>query len=90
MYRPARRPHEGVTLIEQGDGTDFDPEVVAVFSRVVLPFPTGSEVTLADGRDGLVVHVDPRHPYEPTVRVATDTGRIEEVERALLDVPVTV
>ncbi|HWT91522.1 MAG TPA: HD-GYP domain-containing protein [Solirubrobacteraceae bacterium] len=90
VYKPAKKPHEGVTIIEQGDGTDFDPEVVSVFSRVVMPFPPGSEVTLADGREGLVVDVDPRNPYEPTVRVLTDTGRVEEIKRALLAVPVSV
>jgi HD-GYP domain-containing protein (c-di-GMP phosphodiesterase class II) len=90
VYRPARKPHEGVTLIEQGDGVEFDPEVVSVFSRVVMPFPPGSEVRLADGRVGLVIDVDPRTPYEPTVRVLSDTGRVEEIERAMLDVPVSV
>lgn len=90
VYRPPMKPHEGVTIIEQGEGTDFDPEVVAIFSRVVMPFPVGSEVTLADGREGLVADVDPRVPYEPTVRVQRADGSIEEIERALLAVPVTV
>ena len=55
-----------------------------------MPFPPGSEVELADGRTGLVVEVDPRAPYEPTVRVQDRmTGRVEQIERALLAVPVT-
>jgi HD-GYP domain-containing protein (c-di-GMP phosphodiesterase class II) len=89
VYRPPMKPHEGVALINQGEGTDYDPEVVAVFSRVVMPFPPGSEVELADGRIGLVVDVDPRSPYEPTVRVR-ESGSIVEIERALLAVPVAV
>ena len=89
-YRGAMRPVDGVTIIEQGDGTDFDPEVVAIFSRVVMPFPVGSEVDLADGRTGLVSDVDPRVPYEPTVRVMNPNGSISEIERALLAVPVSV
>jgi HD-GYP domain-containing protein (c-di-GMP phosphodiesterase class II) len=89
VYRPPMKPHEGVAIINQGEGTDFDPEVVAVFSRVVMPFPPGSEVELADGRMGLVVDVDPRCPYEPTVRVRQG-GSIVEIERALLAVPVAV
>jgi HD-GYP domain-containing protein (c-di-GMP phosphodiesterase class II) len=89
VYRPPMKPHEGVAIINQGEGTDFDPEVVAVFSRVVMPFPPGSEVELADGRTGLVVDVDPRSPYEPTVRVRQG-GSIVEIERALLAVPVAV
>ena len=90
VYKASMKPHEGVTIIEQGEGTDFDPEVVSIFSRVVMPFPPGSEVTLADGREGLVVDVDPRSPYEPTVRVLHSNGAIEQIERALLAVPVTV
>jgi HD-GYP domain-containing protein (c-di-GMP phosphodiesterase class II) len=90
IYKAPMKPHEGVAIINQGEGTDFDPEVVSVFSRVVMPFPPGSEVELADGRIGLVVDVDPRSPYEPTVRVRQDTGSIIEIERALLAVPVTV
>jgi HD-GYP domain-containing protein (c-di-GMP phosphodiesterase class II) len=90
VYKPPKKPHEGVTIITQGEGSDFDPEVVSVFSRVVMPFPPGSEVELADGRTGLVVDVDPRAPYEPTVRVRQDNGLIEEIKRAMLAVPVTV
>ena len=90
VYRKAMKPHEGVAIINQGEGTDFDPEVVAVFSRVVMPFPPGSEVELADGRFGLVVDVDPRAPYEPAVRVRNRHGAVEEIDRALLAVPVAV
>jgi HD-GYP domain-containing protein (c-di-GMP phosphodiesterase class II) len=90
VYKPPKKPHEGVAIIAQGEGTDFDPEVVSVFSRVVMPFPPGSDVELADGRVGFVVDVDSRNPYEPTVRVQHSDGRIEEIRRALLAVPVTV
>jgi HD-GYP domain-containing protein (c-di-GMP phosphodiesterase class II) len=91
VYRAQMAPHQGVAIIERGEGTEFDPEVVAVFSKVVMPFPPGSEVELADGRTALVVDVDPRAPYEPTVRAMHPvTGLVEEIERALLAVPVTV
>ena len=90
VYRGAMRPVDGVTIIEQGDGSDFDPEVVAVFSRVVMPYPVGSDVELADGRWGVVAHVDPRSPYEPTVRVSNANGSISEIERAMIAVPVSV
>jgi HD-GYP domain-containing protein (c-di-GMP phosphodiesterase class II) len=91
VYKASKTPCEGVAIIERGAGTQFDPEVVGVFSRVVLPFPPGTDVELADGRTGLVVDVDPAAPYEPTVRVQdADTGRVEEIERALLAVPVGV
>jgi HD-GYP domain-containing protein (c-di-GMP phosphodiesterase class II) len=87
VYRWPKKPHEGVAIIERGDGTEFDPEVVEVFRRVVMPYPPGEEVTLADGRSALVVAVDPRAPYAPTVRVMNG-GRVEEIENAILALPV--
>src|SRR3954452_4142836 len=43
-YQAARPPRAGVEVIAGGAGTQFDPEVVAVFRRLVFPFPVGSEI----------------------------------------------
>ena len=83
-YKPAAPPHVGVSVIERGAGTHFDPEAVAVFSSVVMPYPPGYEVELADGRTGVVVDVDTATPYEPKVRVRNDDGTVEEIDRAEL------
>jgi HD-GYP domain-containing protein (c-di-GMP phosphodiesterase class II) len=83
-YRRAMAPHEGVKVVQDGAGSHFDPEVVAIFSKVVLPFPPGVQVQLADGRTGLVVEADEWAPYEPTVRVQHSNGSIEEIPRAPL------
>ncbi len=85
-YKAAAPPHVGVTVIERGAGTHFDPESVGVFSRVVMPYPPGYEVELADGRVGVVVDVDTSTPYEPKVRVRNDDGTVEEIDRAPLAV----
>ena len=52
-------------MIAGGAGSAFDPAVVRVFRRLVMPFPLGTEVTLPDGRVGVVAEVDPDRPYEP-------------------------
>jgi HD-GYP domain-containing protein (c-di-GMP phosphodiesterase class II) len=85
-YKDAAPPHAGVSVIEAGAGTHFDPECVAVFSKVVMPYPPGYEVELADGRTGVVVDVETDRPYEPKVRVRNDDGSLEEIERAVLAV----
>ena len=85
-YRRAMAPHQGVKLIQDGTGTHFDPEVVEIFNKIVLPFPPGVEVELADGRQALVVEADYHAPYEPTVRVQHPSGRVEEITRAPLAV----
>jgi HD-GYP domain-containing protein (c-di-GMP phosphodiesterase class II) len=83
-YRRAMPPHEGVKLIQDGAGTHFDPEVVDIFNKVVLPFAPGMEVDLIDGRRALVVEADARTPFRPTVRIANDNGTIEEIPEAPL------
>jgi HD-GYP domain-containing protein (c-di-GMP phosphodiesterase class II) len=83
-YKSAAAPHVGVDVILKGTGTAFDPEVVSVFQKVVVPFPPGYEVELADGRRAVVVDVDLDAPYEPKVRVRNDDGTVEEIDRAPL------
>jgi len=68
-YAPAEPPHVGVRVISDGAGTAFDPAIVRVFRRIVLPFPVGIEVRLPDGRVGVVCAADPERPFEPLVRV---------------------
>jgi len=83
-YKTAAPPHVGVRVIEEGLGTAFDPQVVQVFSRVVVPYPPGYEVDLADGRKGVVLDVDLDEVYRPLVRVRNDDGSVEEITRAVL------
>ena len=83
-YRRAMAPHEGVKLIQDGAGTHFDPEVVDIFNKVVLPFPPGMQVELIDGRRALVVEADVHAPFRPTVRIENDNGVIEEIAEAPL------
>lgn len=85
-YKAAAPPHIGVAVIERGVGTHFDSEAVGVFTKVVMPYPPGYEVELADGRIGVVVDVDTNAPYEPKVRVRNDDGSVEEIDGAPLAV----
>jgi len=67
-YKAAQAPHIGVQVILEGSGTAFDPEVVEVFRGLVLPYPVGVEIRLADGTAGVVAHVEPSDPHRPLVR----------------------
>jgi HD-GYP domain-containing protein (c-di-GMP phosphodiesterase class II) len=69
LYAPARPPHEAVRAVLDGAGILFDPMVCEVFSRVVAPFSPGSEIQLADGRQGIVVSVPEEELDRPVVRV---------------------
>jgi HD-GYP domain-containing protein (c-di-GMP phosphodiesterase class II) len=68
-YAEAQPAHVGVRVIVEGEGQAFDPAMVGVFRRVVMPYPVGTEVRLPDGRLAVVAAVDTGRPYEPLVRV---------------------
>ena len=73
-YARAAPQNVGVSIIRSGTGAAFDPEVVEVFLEVVPPYPPGSEITLADGRRGVVVTAAPGRFATPLVRVHRDPG----------------
>jgi HD-GYP domain-containing protein (c-di-GMP phosphodiesterase class II) len=76
-YAEAAPAHVGVQVITDGTGTAFDPAVVGVFRRLVMPFPAGTEVELPDGRIGVVAEAFPDRPYEPLVRVDDEELRVD-------------
>ncbi len=83
-HRPAMPPAVAWSNVVAGAGTAFDPAIVAAFRDVVARHPPGTDVTLADGRAGVVAHVDLADGLRPTVRVRGHGGRVEEIARAEL------
>ena len=71
-YRGAAAAHIGVGVVHEGAGTAFDPQIVEIFLKVVPPYPPGIEITLNDGRSGVVAHVSPPRLDRPTVRIGTE------------------
>jgi HD-GYP domain-containing protein (c-di-GMP phosphodiesterase class II) len=86
-YRDAAPAHVGYAAILEGAGTAFDPEVVEAFKKVVAPYPIGAEITLLDGRRGIVAKVPPHAPDRPVVRVthAADGAEIDVFEAPLAE-----
>jgi HD-GYP domain-containing protein (c-di-GMP phosphodiesterase class II) len=68
-YAEAQPPHVGVAVVADGAETAFDPRMVEIFCRLVMPYPVGTEVELPDGRTGVVAATDPDRPDVPLVRV---------------------
>jgi HD-GYP domain-containing protein (c-di-GMP phosphodiesterase class II) len=71
IYAPAKPAYVGVQTILAGAGTQFDPAIADVFRRLVAPFPPGTELELADGREGIVVSVPEHELDRPVVRVVS-------------------
>jgi HD-GYP domain-containing protein (c-di-GMP phosphodiesterase class II) len=88
-YASAAPQHVGVTIVREGAGSAFDPEVAAVFLSVIAPYPPGSEITLADGRVAVVVAAPPGRFELPLVRVHRDPGgrEVSPYELDLADQP---
>jgi HD-GYP domain-containing protein (c-di-GMP phosphodiesterase class II) len=79
VYAEAKPAHEGARLILEGSGTAFDPEVVEVFERLVAPYPPGVEITLTDGRRGIVARVGGGALHRPVVRITSGSGAPYEI-----------
>ena len=81
-YKAADAPSVGYDVVLRGTGTAFDPTLVQIFGKVVVPYPPGHEVRLSDGRTAIVVDAPLETPFEPTVRVRSASGAVEEIARA--------
>jgi HD-GYP domain-containing protein (c-di-GMP phosphodiesterase class II) len=74
VYAQARPARVGVRVILDGAGRLFDPEIVRTFSRLVAPFPIGTELQLVDGRRAIVGSVPQEALDRPVVRVIDGPG----------------
>jgi len=52
----------------------FDPELMAIFARLIQPFPIGAKLRLSDGRYAAVVKYNRKHSFDPTVVIAFDAN----------------
>jgi HD-GYP domain-containing protein (c-di-GMP phosphodiesterase class II) len=88
-YSRAQSPDVGWSLVIDGAGTAFDPDIVDVFRQVVAPYPPGCEITLDDGRRGIVVSVDKHALEQPLIRICWDTdgSPVEPYEFELEELP---
>jgi HD-GYP domain-containing protein (c-di-GMP phosphodiesterase class II) len=88
-YSRAAPPELGWNVVTDGAGTAFDPEIVEVFRQVIAPYPPGCEITLDDGRRGLVASVKPGAVEQPRVRICWDANGspVEPYEIDLVELP---
>ncbi len=83
-YAERRPAHVAVRIIRDGAWSQFDPEVVDVFCRIVAPFPPGTEITLTDGRAAIVVSVPGHKLDRPVIRMLDTKEEIQlELEPSL-------
>ena len=68
-YHEAVMPSEAYEYVMGNSGAHFDPEIVTVFIKTVLPFPIGVNVLLSNGMKGLVFKNNPSFPMRPLIKI---------------------
>ncbi|AOR22264.1 HD-GYP domain-containing protein [Clostridium taeniosporum] len=68
-YKRAMCPSDALEYIMSNSGTFFDYEMAKVFTRVIIPFPSGTIVCLSNGDVGIVEETFPNYPLRPQVKI---------------------
>lgn len=78
-YRKALSPCESLEYIMANSGTHFDAELVETFTKVIVPFPTGTIVKLSNGEIGIVEETPPNYPLRPNVKILKSSVDVTRV-----------
>ncbi len=66
VYSRARSPVRALWEMAQGPyRKHFDPDLMAIFARLIQPFPIGAKIQIEDGRCAVVVRFNPHDPFQP-------------------------
>lgn len=71
-YRKAISPSEAMEHIMGSMDVLFDPKIVELFMRKIIPYPTGSLVRLSNGFTGVIVENHKKCGMRPTVKIIPD------------------
>ena len=77
VYQPAFPTDRILAVLEQNDGTRFDPHLVRRFVQLVGIYPAGNLVRLDTGEIAVVLQTHAAYPYRPRVRVLRDASGAE-------------
>lgn len=69
VYHKGRPPADAMKFLTELSGHHLDRKLVGLFVRCMSVYPVGTLVELDNGKLGVVIATDPRHPDSPTVRV---------------------
>lgn len=75
VYRKAFLPHEALELLYSGADILYDKHIIEVFAKTIAIYPLGLEVTLSDGRSGIVVNNNRELPSRPIIRIVNGEER---------------
>jgi len=68
-YRNATSPHDAIKYLLERSGTQFDGEMVKVFSTAIVPYPSGTLLELSNGNIAIVTTVLRNFALRPQVQI---------------------
>ena len=82
-YKSGMSPSDAMEFLFSNVGSHFEIDIVSQFSRKVSMYPLGTQVTLSDGREAVVVNLHDSVPNRPIVRIlGDDPAKMEDVDLA--------
>lgn len=79
-YRTAFSPSEAIEHIMGNSGVMFDPKILSLFIKKIVPYPVGTVVDLSNGKKGIVVENYPASYMRPKIRIIPTDGDIMKNE----------
>lgn len=73
-YRKAFSPSEAIEHIMGNAGIMFDPKVLDIFIKKIVPYPVGSVVNLSNGKKGIVIENFPKSYVRPRIKLICGEG----------------
>ena len=91
-YRRSILPSEAMEYIMASSGTLFDPHMVFIFSRVIVPYSNGTIVRLSNGDIGIVQETPLNFPLRPNVKIlkSKDTSKVGRLVELVKEISVVI
>ncbi|HAN21109.1 MAG: hypothetical protein A2Y15_04890 [Clostridiales bacterium GWF2_36_10] len=77
-YRTAFSPSEAIEHIMGNAGVMFDPKILDLFIKKIVPYPVGTVVDLSNGKKGIVIENFPNSYMRPKIQIIPTMNNLKE------------
>ena len=78
--------------VDRGSRLYFDPDIVSIFFKRIMPYPVGTTVKLSNGLKGIVAENNPNNGLRPRIKIISKQERdcyyIDLYDRSMLNVTI--
>lgn len=79
-YRKAFSPSEAMEHILGNAGVMFDPKILDIFIKKIVPYPVGTVVDLSNGKKGIVIENYTNSYMRPKIKIIPENGNLNNNE----------